>query len=196
MISVFELFKIGVGPSSSHTVGPMKAAAAFASGLALRGALDRVAAVEVTLLGSLAFTGRGHATDKAVILGLSGIEPEDVDPDAAEALIAEVRDSRRLPLAGKRPIGFDPASAIIFDVVNGCPDDLHANRLWPSIAGARTGAERDQKPSRDGQEIRVERRRRGAYSRSPTSVHRAPRRSNGRSTAPAPSPSALSCGRP
>ncbi len=127
MISVFELFKIGVGPSSSHTVGPMKAAAAFASGLARRGALDRVAAVEVTLLGSLAFTGRGHATDKAVILGLSGIEPEDVDPDAAEALVAEVRDSRRLPLAGKRPIGFDPASAIIFDVVN--PPPRHPNTL-------------------------------------------------------------------
>ena len=87
MISVFDLFKIGVGPSSSHTVGPMKAAAKFASGLA---AVDEVAAVEVALLGSLAFTGKGHATDKAVILGLSGLEPESVDPDAAEALVAEV----------------------------------------------------------------------------------------------------------
>ena len=70
MISVFELFKIGVGPSSSHTVGPMKAAAAFANGLVETGAIDRVASVEVALLGSLAFTGKGHATDKAVILGL------------------------------------------------------------------------------------------------------------------------------
>ena len=90
MISVFELFKIGIGPSSSHTVGPMKAAAAFARGLAASHAIDEVAAVEVTLLGSLAFTGRGHATDKAVILGLMGQTPENVDPDAAEALAAEV----------------------------------------------------------------------------------------------------------
>ena len=98
MISVFELFKIGVGPSSSHTMGPMKAAFAFASGLVDRGSLGRVAAVEVTLMGSLAFTGRGHATDKAVILGLSGVEPEAIDPDEAEALVS--RSSRqRAPAA-------------------------------------------------------------------------------------------------
>ena len=101
MISVFELFKIGVGPSSSHTVGPMKAAAAFVRGLAETGALDRVASVEATLMGSLAFTGRGHATDRAVILGLAGIEPEDVDPDAAEALAAEVRRDAAAP--ARRP---------------------------------------------------------------------------------------------
>ena len=71
MISVFELFKIGVGPSSSHTVGPMKAAAAFAAGLAGVGALGRSRSVEVVLLGSLAFTGRGHATDKAIVLGFA-----------------------------------------------------------------------------------------------------------------------------
>jgi len=69
MISVFELFKIGIGPSSSHTVGPVKAAAAFAHDLVERGAIGRVAAVTVTLYGSLAFTGKGHATDKAVVLG-------------------------------------------------------------------------------------------------------------------------------
>ena len=75
MISVFDLFKIGVGPSSSHTVGPMKAAAAFAAGLRRGGTLERVETIEATLFGSLAFTGRGHATDRAVILGLSGLEP-------------------------------------------------------------------------------------------------------------------------
>jgi L-serine deaminase len=95
MFSVFELFKIGIGPSSSHTVGPMKAAAAFADGLAATGAIDRIASVEVALLGSLAFTGKGHATDKAVILGLSGQRPDSVEPDAAEALAAEVRAIRR-----------------------------------------------------------------------------------------------------
>src|SRR5579863_3223134 len=100
MISVFELFKIGIGPSSSHTVGPMKAAAAFAEGLARRGDLARVAAVDVTLYGSLAFTGRGHATDKAIILGLSGEAPATVDPDAVEAIVARVTTDKMLALAG------------------------------------------------------------------------------------------------
>jgi L-serine dehydratase len=127
MISVFELFKIGVGPSSSHTVGPMKAAAAFASGLVERGAIGRVAEVGVTLYGSLAYTGRGHATDKAVILGLSGIEPEAVDPDAADALVAKVRESKRLALAGRQTIAFDPANAIVFDVLT--PPPRHPNTL-------------------------------------------------------------------
>jgi L-serine dehydratase len=126
MTSVFELFKIGIGPSSSHTMGPMKAASAFAAGLA-RGALDRAATVEVTLMGSLAFTGRGHATDKAVILGLSGVEPEAVDPDEAEALVARIRESGRLPLAGRRTIAFDPAEAFVFDILT--PPPRHPNTL-------------------------------------------------------------------
>ena len=127
MFSVFELFKIGVGPSSSHTVGPMKAAAAFASGLIETGAIDRVASVEVALLGSLAFTGKGHATDKAVILGLSGERPDSVDPDAAETLAADVRVTRRLNLAARRSIAFDPATAIVFDTVTPAP--RHPNTL-------------------------------------------------------------------
>ena len=127
MISVFELFKIGVGPSSSHTVGPMKAAAAFAAGLVERGAIGRVAEVGVTLYGSLAYTGKGHATDKAVILGLSGIEPEAVDPDAADALVTKVRESKRLPLAGRRTIAFDPVQAVVFDVLT--PPPRHPNTL-------------------------------------------------------------------
>jgi L-serine dehydratase len=127
MISVFELFKIGIGPSSSHTVGPMKAAAAFARGLADAHAIDEVAAVEVTLLGSLAFTGRGHATDKAVILGLMGQAPENVDPDAAEALAAETRSTKRIALAGRRAIAFDPATAIAFDTLTPAP--RHPNTL-------------------------------------------------------------------
>jgi L-serine dehydratase len=127
MFSVFELFKIGIGPSSSHTVGPMKAAVAFADGLVETGAIDRVAAVEVALLGSLAFTGKGHATDKAVILGLSGQRPDSVEPDAAEALAAEVRETRRLKLAGRRSIAFDPAAAIAFDTITPAP--RHPNTL-------------------------------------------------------------------
>jgi L-serine dehydratase len=127
MISVFELFKVGVGPSSSHTVGPMKAAAAFAAGLSERDAIDRVESAMVTLFGSLAFTGRGHATDKAVILGLCGYEPEAVDPDAADAVVAEVRKTGQLPLAGRRKIAFDPDAAIVFDILN--PPPRHPNTL-------------------------------------------------------------------
>ena len=129
MISVFELFKIGVGPSSSHTVGPMKAAAAFAGGLIETGAIDRVAALEVTLLGSLAFTGKGHATDKAVILGLSGETPESVDLDAAEALVARVRETKALNLAGRRTIAFDAESAIRFDTLTPAPRHPNTMRL-------------------------------------------------------------------
>ena len=167
MISVFELFKIGVGPSSSHTVGPMKAAAAFAGGLARAGDIARVASVDVTLLGSLAFTGRGHATDKAVVLGLCGISPETVDPDAAVALVEDVRRTKRLPLAGGPAIAFDPASAIVFDVVT--PATRHPNTLrlvardasgaaladetWLSVGGgfvAREGAEEGGAESEGG----------------------------------------------
>jgi L-serine dehydratase len=127
MISVFELFKIGIGPSSSHTVGPMKAAAAFVGGLIETGEIDRIASLEVTLLGSLAFTGKGHATDKAVILGLSGETPEAVDLDAAEALVACVRETTALNLDRRRVIAFDPASAIRFDTLTPAP--RHPNTM-------------------------------------------------------------------
>jgi L-serine dehydratase len=138
MISVFELFKIGVGPSSSHTVGPMKAAAAFAKGLVASSVVDRVERVEATLLGSLAFTGKGHATDKAVILGLSGLEPDNLDPDAAEILVAETRRTKRLMLAGRRRIDFDPTTAIIFDVLTPAPRHPNTLRLVARDAGGAT----------------------------------------------------------
>ena len=127
MISVFELFKIGIGPSSSHTVGPMKAAAAFVAGLLDTGAMDRVASLEVTLLGSLAFTGKGHATDKAVMLGLSGETPDTVDLDAAEALVARVRETKTLNLGGRRAVPFDAESAIRFDTLTPAP--RHPNTM-------------------------------------------------------------------
>jgi L-serine dehydratase len=115
MISVFELFKIGIGPSSSHTVGPMKAAAAFVEGLASRGELQRAASVTVDLYGSLAFTGKGHAVDKALILGLCGIALSRVDPDEADRIVAETRAAKSLRLASRWAIAFDPAAAIRFD---------------------------------------------------------------------------------
>jgi L-serine dehydratase len=113
VISVFELFKIGVGPSSSHTVGPMRAAAAFVAALAT----ERVAAVKATLMGSLAFTGKGHATDRAVILGLAGLRPDTLDADEAEAIVRAAQEAHVLPLAGRRRIAFDPAKDIVFDYV-------------------------------------------------------------------------------
>jgi L-serine dehydratase len=111
-VSVFDLFKLGVGPSSSHTMGPMTAAARFLTGLGE--ALERVERVETTLYASLALTGRGHATDRAVILGLAGFEPRTLDPDAAEATLAGVRDGGRLQLAGRREIAFDAARDLVW----------------------------------------------------------------------------------
>jgi len=110
MISVFELFKIGIGPSSSHTVGPMKAAASFVSG-----DLSGIARIEVTLFGSLAWTGAGHATDRAVILGLAGERPETVDPDQAEALLAKVRSGGGLLVDRRHLIAFDATRDLLFD---------------------------------------------------------------------------------
>src|SRR5579884_2155376 len=98
-VSVFDLFKLGIGPSSSHTMGPMTAACRFLARLREAGLLERVARVETTLYASLALTGRGHATDRAVILGLAGFEPRTLDPDVADQTVAEVRATGRLRLA-------------------------------------------------------------------------------------------------
>lgn len=124
MISAFELFKIGIGPSSSHTVGPMKAAASFAAGLAEEQALARL---QVVLYGSLAWTGKGHGTDRAVVLGLAGMDPETIDLDAAEALWAGLREGHGLRLADGRVLAFDLAADLLFDVVDQPP--VHPNTL-------------------------------------------------------------------
>jgi L-serine dehydratase len=112
--SIFDLFRIGIGPSSSHTVGPMRAAARFASGLTHSGHLRRCVRVEVRLYGSLAATGKGHATDTAILLGLEGETPEDVDPDAVPARIDEIRQSGRVRLDGQQALGFDEARDMLF----------------------------------------------------------------------------------
>jgi L-serine dehydratase len=115
-VTFAELFKIGIGPSSSHTIGPMRAAASFVAGLGGRTAqVDRLVA---TAFGSLAWTGKGHATDKAMILGLAGLKPDSLDPDRAEAVLAEIRSDRRLVLVDGRPIVFDPDRDVVFDCVN------------------------------------------------------------------------------
>ncbi|HEY2077037.1 MAG TPA: L-serine ammonia-lyase [Streptosporangiaceae bacterium] len=106
-VSVFDLFKIGIGPSSSHTVGPMRAAFMFASSLEQDGLLPEVRGVRAELFGSLGATGHGHGSVKAVVLGLSGEQPESTDPAAAEPMVARLRTSRELVLLGRQPIRFD-----------------------------------------------------------------------------------------
>src|SRR5688500_11905193 len=104
MTGVSDMFRIGVGPSSSHTVGPMRAAAACAKALEGR----PFAHIGCDLLGSLAWTGAGHATDKAVILGLAGFEPDTIEPAMLDEIAEQARVTRRLCIAG-RDIAFDPA---------------------------------------------------------------------------------------
>ena len=112
--SAFDLFKLGVGPSSSHTMGPMTAACRFVERLQRGGLLERTARVQAELYGSLALTGKGHATDRAVLLGLSGERPDRIDPDAADATVARIREAKRLSLGGTHEIAFDEAGDVRF----------------------------------------------------------------------------------
>jgi L-serine dehydratase len=113
-ISIFDLFKIGIGPSSSHTVGPMRAARTFAQGLDKAGLFERTATVKAELFGSLGATGRGHGSDKAVILGLLGETPDGVDVDRVGELVERVRSTERLGLLGRRDIAFAMPSSLLF----------------------------------------------------------------------------------
>jgi L-serine dehydratase len=112
-VSVFDLFKIGIGPSSSHTVGPMRAARMFAGALESEGILGDVASVRAELFGSLGATGHGHGSVKAVVLGLAGEYPDLVDPIAAEPMVQDVRSSAVLQLMGKHPIEFSVDEDIV-----------------------------------------------------------------------------------
>ncbi|ACZ84745.1 L-serine ammonia-lyase [Streptosporangium roseum] len=114
-ISVFDLFKIGIGPSSSHTGGPMAAAHKFARGLDQDGLLDKTAGVEVILYGSLGLTGKGHGSDKAVLLGLSGEKPELVDVDTVDDRLAAMRASGTILLYGSREIPFVVGEHLVFE---------------------------------------------------------------------------------
>ncbi|GAA2509635.1 L-serine ammonia-lyase [Pilimelia columellifera] len=109
MISVFDLFTVGIGPSSSHTVGPMRAARTFVAGLKADGLLTSVGVVKAELFGSLGATGHGHGSDKAVLLGLAGDEPETVDTATIEARVGEIVADKRLTLLGVHEVTFDPA---------------------------------------------------------------------------------------
>ncbi|WP_157268677.1 L-serine ammonia-lyase [Azohydromonas aeria] len=141
-ISVFDLFKIGIGPSSSHTVGPMKAARLFVQRLDTLGVLERCARVEVQLFGSLGATGRGHGSDKAVLLGLQGHEPDTVDVDAVPALLEQVRTSGRLCLDGRHEVAFDERRDLLFHRRKTLP--FHANAMQCTAFNA-AGVELDRR---------------------------------------------------
>jgi len=114
MISVFDMFSIGIGPSSSHTVGPMRAAKAFCGELSEQGLFDTTDEIKVELFGSLGQTGKGHGTGKAVILGLLGYAPETIDSTMVETLLEKVRSCQKLSLDDKKPIKFPALNAIVF----------------------------------------------------------------------------------
>ncbi|MCE3284889.1 MAG: L-serine dehydratase 1, partial [Steroidobacteraceae bacterium] len=113
-LSVLDIFKIGVGPSSSHTMGPMNAACAFVRDLEAKGLLERTDKVVAQLYGSLALTGRGHCTDRAVLLGLEGNEPATIDPAAMEPALERIRDTGRLRIGGHKEVAFDEPLDLLF----------------------------------------------------------------------------------
>jgi len=126
-VSVFDLFKIGIGPSSSHTVGPMRAARLFAARLQHEGKLATTTRVCAQLYGSLGATGKGHGSDKAVLLGLAGFEPDTIDVDAIPALLEAIRGEHRLALLGTHAIAFDEKTDLVFHRRETLP--FHANGM-------------------------------------------------------------------
>jgi L-serine dehydratase len=112
--SLFEIFKVGIGPSSSHTVGPMRAAADFVGELNREGLLQCVTRLQAELYGSLALTGKGHGTDRAILLGLSGEVPDKVDPESIEPKLLAIRQSQSLELGGIRTIAFNELTDVAF----------------------------------------------------------------------------------
>jgi len=141
-LSVFDIFKIGIGPSSSHTVGPMRAAREFVLDLKRAGLLERTAEIAVRLYGSLALTGMGHGTDRAILAGLEGAQPETVDPDSLEPTLARIRSSGRIRLAGEHEIAFDEPMQLLFMQHERLP--RHSNGMRFSALASRQHLLREQ----------------------------------------------------
>jgi len=142
-VSIFDLFKIGIGPSSSHTVGPMRAAGIFLKRLGEAGALGNTARVRVELFGSLGHTGRGHGTDRAVVLGLEGHAPDSVDPDIIGPRMAEIADSGRLKLGGEREVPIDLRADLVFHKRQTLPHHPNGMRFTAQDEADETLLERD-----------------------------------------------------
>ena len=124
-ISIFDLFSIGIGPSSSHTVGPMRAAKCFLESFGKQ--LNKVQHVEIMLYGSLAFTGKGHGTNTAILMGLLGETPENIDPNSVHTQYQHIVDSKKINLLGKHMIPFMVDENIIFNYVDKI--DFHPNAM-------------------------------------------------------------------
>jgi L-serine dehydratase len=143
-ISTFDLFKIGIGPSSSHTVGPMRAAARFVSRwLVEPGRLQSVARVTAEVFGSLAMTGRGHGTDKAILLGLEGHYPNEIDPDCIPAALERIRSDKKLNLHGTHRIDFDEKRDLLMNKRDKLPHHTNGMRFTAYDADGTTLASRD-----------------------------------------------------
>lgn len=134
-LGVLDLFSIGIGPSSSHTVGPMRAAVRFVDELAEAGLLERVDAVRIGLFGSLGATGIGHGSDSAVLAGLSGKEPETLDPDSVGPLVAEIRETGSLHLGGRTEVPFDVQSDLTLHLRESLPGHPNGMRISAEAAG-------------------------------------------------------------
>ncbi len=126
-VSVFDLFKVGIGPSSSHTVGPMRAAYLFCQQLKHRDLINHTQHITTELFGSLGHTGKGHGTDKAIILGLSGYQPDKIEPDAIEEIIQNVEQNRKIKLNSRHSIHFDYKKHLKFHKRKTLP--LHSNGM-------------------------------------------------------------------
>ncbi len=143
-VSTFDLFKIGIGPSSSHTVGPMRAAARFVDHwLREAGDLDRVARVRAEVFGSLALTGRGHGTDKAILMGLEGQQPNLIDPDLIPAALERIRSQKKVRLLGTREIAFDEKTDLAMNKRQKLPYHSNGMRFTAYDASGEVVATRD-----------------------------------------------------
>jgi L-serine dehydratase len=142
-LSVFDIFKVGIGPSSSHTMGPMRAAREFVLGLKRDGLLAATNQIAVRLYGSLALTGAGHGTDRAVLAGLEGAEPESVDPDSIEPTLQRIRTTGRIKLLGEHEVAFDEPMQLLFMHHERLPRHSNGMRFTALAANRRTLREED-----------------------------------------------------
>jgi L-serine dehydratase len=142
-LSVFDIFKVGIGPSSSHTMGPMRAAREFVLGLQRDGLLAPTEQIAVRLYGSLALTGAGHGTDRAILAGLEGAEPETVDPDSIDPLLQRIRSTGRIKLLGQHEIAFDEPMQLLFMYHERLPRHSNGMRFTALAAGNRVLREDD-----------------------------------------------------
>src|SRR5580704_5441371 len=129
VISIFDLFSIGIGPSSSHTVGPMKAAREFALSLQSRKLLAQTNKIKIELFGSLAFTGKGHGTDNAILLGLEGFIPSTIDPEIIQPRAGQILHSKSINLLGEKLVHFNTETDLQFNYKDLLPNHTNGMRF-------------------------------------------------------------------